>query len=64
MDYVAEIDRFIVNLINAYNLYHLGKSLLPVLDVMMSHQMEILSALLALCAENSPVPGEFPSQGK
>ena len=27
-----------------------------------SHQMETFSALLALCAKNSPVPGEFPSQ--
>ena len=26
------------------------------------HQMEILSASLALCARNSPVTGEFPSQ--
>ena len=26
------------------------------------HQMEILFALLALCAGNSPVTGEFPSQ--
>ena len=26
------------------------------------HQMETFSALLALCAENSPVTGEFPSQ--
>ena len=26
------------------------------------HQMEIFSALLAICAGNSPVPGEFPSQ--
>ena len=26
------------------------------------HQMEILSALLALCAGNSPVTGEFPAQ--
>ena len=25
------------------------------------HQMETFSALLAICAENSPVPGEFPS---
>ena len=24
--------------------------------------METFSALLALCAENSPVPGEFPAQ--
>ena len=26
------------------------------------HQMEIFSALLALCAGNSPVSGEFPAQ--
>ena len=26
------------------------------------HQMETFSALLAICAGNSPVPGEFPSQ--
>ena len=26
------------------------------------HQMELLSASLALCAGNSPVPGDFPSQ--
>ena len=26
------------------------------------HQMEIFSALLAICAGNSPVPGEFPIQ--
>ena len=26
------------------------------------HQMETFSALLALCAGNSPVPGEFPGQ--
>ena len=26
------------------------------------HQMETLSALLAICAGNSPVPGEFPTQ--
>ena len=25
------------------------------------HQMETFSALLALCARNSPVPGEFPA---
>ena len=28
------------------------------------HQMEILSALLALCAGNSPVTGEFPAQSR
>ena len=26
------------------------------------HQMETFSALLATCAGNSPVPGEFPTQ--
>ena len=26
------------------------------------HQMEAFSALLAICARNSPVPGEFPTQ--
>ena len=26
------------------------------------HQMEIFSTLLAICAGNSPVPGEFPAQ--
>ena len=26
------------------------------------HQMEIFSASLAICAGNSPVPGEFPTQ--
>ena len=26
------------------------------------HQKEAFSALLAICAENSPVPGEFPAQ--
>ena len=28
------------------------------------HQMEIFSALLAICAGNSPVPGEFPHKGQ
>ena len=26
------------------------------------HQMETFSALLAICAGNSPVPGDFPAQ--
>ena len=26
------------------------------------HQIETFSALLAICAGNSPVPGEFPAQ--
>ena len=31
-------------------------------DTWWRHQMETLSALLALCAGNSPITGEFPSQ--
>ena len=29
---------------------------------MRRHQMETFSALLAICAWNSPAPGEFPAQ--
>ena len=29
---------------------------------MMRHRMETFSALLAICAGNSPVPGEFTAQ--
>ena len=32
------------------------------LSVTWCHQMETFSALLAVCAGNSPVPGEFPAQ--
>ena len=31
-------------------------------DFMWRHQMETFSALLAICAGNSPVPGEIPTQ--
>ena len=31
-------------------------------DTWWRHQMETFSALLAICAGNSPVPGEFPTQ--
>ena len=31
-------------------------------NVWWRHQMETFSALLAICAGNSPVPGEFPAQ--
>ena len=31
-------------------------------ETWLRHQMEIFSALLALCAGKSPVAGEFPSQ--
>ena len=32
------------------------------LDTWWRHPMETFSTLLAICAENSPVPGEFPAQ--
>ena len=35
---------------------------LPVGLAWWRHQMETFSALLAICAGNSPVPGEFPAQ--
>ena len=31
-------------------------------EISWRHQMETFSALLAMCAGNSPVPGEFPTQ--
>ena len=34
----------------------------PKLKAWWRHQMETFSALLAICAGNSPVPGEFPTQ--
>ena len=39
-----------------YSLY------LNVMPTCWRHQMETLSALLAICTGNSPVPGEFPVQ--
>ena len=32
-----------------------------IIDTWWRHQMETFSALLAICAGNSPVPGEFPA---
>ena len=34
----------------------------PLLTAWWHHQMEIFSALLAICAGNSPVPNKFPTQ--
>ena len=31
-------------------------------DTWWRHQIETFSALLAICAGNSPIPGEFPAQ--
>ena len=38
-------------------------SLCEMINPWWRHQMEKLSALLALCVGNSPVTGEFPAQG-
>ena len=35
---------------------------LMTLGIWWRHQMETFSALLAICAGNSPVAGEFPAQ--
>ena len=40
--------------------YHFPFQLLII--IWWRHQMETFSALLAICAGNSPVPGEFPAQ--
>ena len=45
-----------------YGTYHLGRHGLFHAVAWWRHQMETFSALLALCAGNSPVTGEFPSQ--
>ena len=38
------------------------KNLSRMIDSWWRHQMGTFSALLAICAGNSPVPGEFPAQ--
>ena len=38
------------------------KFMLSIMKSWWRHQMETFSALLAICAGNSPVPGEFPAQ--
>ena len=43
-------------------LWELGAGLLVRSLTWWRHQMETFSALLAICAGNSPVPGEFPAQ--
>ena len=45
--------------------WHVSLLLVTHIDRAMSwwrHQMKTFSALLAICAGNSPVPGEFPAQ--
>ena len=43
-------------------LIHLGQLQMSDGQPWWRHQMETFSALLAICAGNSPVPGEFPTQ--
>ena len=42
--------------------YNRSKHIYLMIRFMRRHQMEMFSALLAICAGNSPVPGEFPQQ--
>ena len=49
--------------INEYSIVHIcSPSHCPFAPAWWSHQMETFSALLAFCAGNSPVTGEFPAQ--
>ena len=41
---------------------HTDGDIILTLSTWWRHQMETFSALLAICAGNSPVPGEFPAQ--
>ena len=43
--------------------YHVNVDLVHREFTWWRHQMEAFSVLLAICAGNSPVTGEFPSQG-
>ena len=45
-----------------YNSYEFTRYTLKMLISWWRDQMETISALLAICAGNSPVPGEFPAQ--
>ena len=47
---------------NRYMVLNYGISCHPLYKIWWRHQMETFSALLAICAGNSPVTGEFPAQ--
>ena len=54
-----------VQLRNSYRCLNAVLCYICLLNAVLSwwrHQMETFSALLAICAENSPVPGEFTAQ--
>ena len=62
--YSVESLRIIENFWNYCHVSQGPKSLVLRIDILpwWRHQMETFSVLLALCAGNSPVAGEFPSQ--
>ena len=50
---------------NTHQMCHSSEYVISVRSAELSwwrHRMETFSALLAICAGNSPVPGEFPTQ--
>ena len=49
-------------LLTYWRYHNLALSHIPMTPPWWRHQMETFSALLAICAGNSPVPGEFPAQ--
>ena len=60
--YCVLMNRVITALDCMYPFYAANISNLPLAQTWWRHQMETFSALLAICAGNSPVPGEFPTQ--
>ena len=53
------------NCTSSYQIIFIQPYIIFMMDITLtwwSHQMETFSALLAICAGNSPVPGEFPTQ--
>ena len=56
------IPHFTGNYLHSCHSHHITTRLLPNLNPWWRHQMETFSALLALCAGNSPATGEFSAQ--
>ena len=50
--------------INIIIVDEVGNNILNYVKPWWRYQMETFSALLAICAGNSPVPGEFPPKGQ
>ena len=51
-------------MVSKETVYDLMHEILSLKITWWRHQMETFSALLAICAGNSPVPGEFPHKGQ